>query len=99
MMTVAAPLAAQANSVAARVAAVREGTLTMRFPARPGVCGDGRGSIWVQDGNKRSSSDPQWVCMAGPVVVRLGRSDNETISVRKSVGMRGNTSSADVDLG
>jgi hypothetical protein len=97
ILVVAAPLAAQTNSVAARVAAVREGTVSMRFPARPDVCGDGSGSIWVQ--NDRYTRNGRYVCVRGPLVVRIGRADNQTISIRKSLGVLGNTSGSDVELG
>jgi hypothetical protein len=96
---VAAPLAAQANGVAARVAAVREGMVSMRFAARPNVCGDGNGSVWTQGDGNRWYSDRNHVCINGPVVVRIGRSEGQTISVRKSVGVRANGAGADVDLG
>jgi hypothetical protein len=99
MFVVAAPLAAQANPVAARVAAVREGMVSMRFPARPNVCGDGNGSVWMQGDGNRWYGGRNHVCINGPLVVKLGRSDGQTISVRKSVGVRSNTSVADVDLG
>jgi hypothetical protein len=73
--------------------------VSMRFAARPNVCGDGNGSVWVQGNGNRWVSDGRHVCINGPVVVRIGRSDGQTISVRKSVGMRMNASRTDADLG
>ena len=95
---VAAPLAAQTNSVATRVAAVRDGIVRMQVPARPNVCGDGTSSMWIQDGRNRWTNDPSRYVCGGPVVVRIGRADGQTISVRKSVGARASASS-DTDLG
>jgi hypothetical protein len=100
---VAAILAAipvQAQSLAARVDAVRDGTVLITFASRPGVCGDGHGSVWIQD--SRSVGDArerQWVCMPGPVRVALGRADRQTISVRTRVGGRWSVSSSETDLG
>ncbi|HEY9226887.1 MAG TPA: hypothetical protein VIP11_09590 [Gemmatimonadaceae bacterium] len=94
----AAPVAAQ--SLANRIAAVRDGTVRMQFTARPGVCGDGRGSTWIRDGgNMVGSGDVRYACVNGPVVVRLGRTDGQTISVRTSVGQRRADNASDTDLG
>lgn len=90
----------QAQSLAARIDAVRDGTVLMTFAARPGVCGDGHGSTWIQDSRSvRDASDRQWVCMPGPVRVALGRADKQTISVRTRVGGRWNAASSETDLG
>jgi hypothetical protein len=89
----AAPVAAQTASIAGRIAAVREGTVLMYFAARPGVCGDGRGSVWTSSGDNL-----RYNCIPGPVVVRIGRTDGQTISVRTTVGYRG-TPAAMTDLG
>ena len=91
------PVAAQTTGLAGRIAAVREGTVLMRFDARPGVCGDDSGSVWTShvDGLRDNG---RYTCIRGPVVVRLGRSDGQTISVRTTVGIRGTSASAG-DLG
>jgi hypothetical protein len=95
---VAAPLAAQSNAVATRVGAVRDGIVRMQFPARRSVCGDGTSSVWIRgDRNRWTDNRPDYVC-GGPVVVRVGRADGQTISVRKSIDARV-SSAADVDLG
>ncbi len=94
----AAPLEAQ--SLAARVTSVRDGTVQLRFASRPGVCGDGRGSIGT-NGNtfmRRNYSnygyDTGW-CAPGPVRVVLDVRGGEVNRARVYVG--GNDSSAAVN--
>ena len=98
--TVAASEAA-AQTIASRVNAVRDGSVLLSFAARAGVCGDGRGSVWISDRDKLSrASDRGWVCVVGPVRVTLGRADGQTVSIRKCVACRPRSvSSGDVDLG
>src|SRR5262249_8577119 len=99
-LTLAAAPGGGAQSLADRVGPVRDGTVRMTFPTRPNVCTDGRGSVWIQDGNRRGWSMYQSsVCINAPLVVRIGRSDNQTVSVRKWIGERANASQSDVDLG
>src|SRR5690606_25937023 len=52
-----APIAADlgAQSIADRVSAVRSGTVRMEYAAKEGVCGNGRGSISVRNGNGNST--------------------------------------------
>jgi hypothetical protein len=83
-----APTLLRAQSLAARVSAVRDGTVLMSFPARPDVCGDGSGGIWVERDGRWSGADGRWACVHGPVRVVIGRSDNQTVSVRTRVGRR-----------
>jgi hypothetical protein len=67
---------------------VRDGTVQMTFPARPGVCGDGRGGVWMQDrnGSQTFTMDGRnFVCVVGPVRVTLGRADGQTVSIRECV--------------
>jgi len=83
------PLGAQ--SVARRVASAPEGRVQFSFPARPGICGNGRSYIqtgpnsysgsWVGDDARRM--DP---CVAGPVRVVLDRADRNVISLQTYVG-------------
>jgi len=90
----------QGQSLAARVDAVRDGTVLMAFAARPGVCGDGHGSTWTR--RVQSSDDSrsgQWACSPGPVRVSLGRAERQTVSVRTRVGGRWNAAGTETDLG
>jgi len=93
-----APLAAQ--SLAARVNAVHDGIVIMSFTARPGVCGDGHGSTWTRNGRTSYSSDNgQWQCVGGPVRVTIGRADNQTVSIRTTVGGQWQASPSETSLG
>jgi hypothetical protein len=77
---------AAAQTLANRVAAVRDGTVQMTFATRPGVCGDGRGSIWIQGANHNADfSDRGSACIRGPVRVTIGRADGQTVSIRECV--------------
>src|SRR5690348_9099760 len=89
-----------AQSLANRVDAVRDGRVLLSFSARPGVCGGGRGSVWIHNSRiNYTSGDRQTICNDGPVRVAIGRADKQTISVRKWVGGRWNADASDVDLG
>jgi HEAT repeat protein len=80
-----------AQSLAARVDAVRDGSVDMSFAGRPGLCGDGSDMIWFGDrrysfgqfGHFRGDTPP---CNGGPVQVTIGRAGGETISIRTRVG-------------
>lgn len=95
---------AAAQSIAARVGAVRDGTVQMRFAPRPGVCGDGNGSTWIQNSRGDRSGtfygSGRYECVVGPVRVTLDRSAGETVRIRKCVACRARQISAgDTDLG
>lgn len=96
---------ARAQSLESRVSGAGDGTVQLRFASRPGVCGDGRGSIGTGDHtvmrSNSSGSDygygREW-CAPGPVRVVLSVRDGEVNRARVFVG--GNDSSPDVhDLG
>jgi hypothetical protein len=72
-----------ASSLAGRVSAVRDGTVEFTFASRPDVCGDGRGSTWTSGNGYRDYN-----CIHGPVIVTLGRADNQTVSVRSCIACR-----------
>jgi hypothetical protein len=94
----ASPLSGQA--IAARVNAVRDGTVRMSFAARPGVCGDGHGSVWTRNSQTvRSSDNGRWSCVPGPVRVAVGRADGQVVSVRDWVGGEWGASGSETDLG
>ena len=84
-----------AQSIADRVNAVRDGVVRMSFASRPGVCGDGTGSVWTR--NARSET---WrSCVAGPIRVAIGRDNGTTVSVRTRVGGEWSASQSETDLG
>jgi hypothetical protein len=94
-----------AQSLAQRIAAVRDGRVQLRFASRNGVCGNGRGSIGTGGhsviGEVSSSSDSRnwrdW-CEPGPVRTVLTVHGGTVERARVFVG--GSDSAADVhDLG
>ena len=88
-------LVAHSASIARRVDAVRDGIVSMRFAARPGVCGDGNGSTWTRNASGSSLRG----CITGPLRVVIGRADNSTVSVRVTIGDSRRGSPPDTDLG
>jgi hypothetical protein len=91
---------ATAQSVAGRVDAVRDGMVHFSFAPKPGVCGDGNGSMWYQRPDDDKTFNRGYMCMRGPVRVAVGRSEGQTVSVRSCVACRRMSSSGpDVDLG
>jgi hypothetical protein len=97
LLAAAASMAAapgSAQSLADRIAAVRDGVVRMSFASRPDVCSDGNGSTWT-----RGRYDGYRDCVHGPVRVTLGRADGQTISVRTRVGGRWGQAVSEVDLG
>ncbi len=103
LLAATAPLHAQ--SLESRIAGVGDGTVQLRFASRPGVCGDGRGSIGAGGSTfmRQSASDPdhgsgrEW-CTPGPVRVVLGVRGGAVDRARVFVG--GNDTSSEVhDLG
>jgi hypothetical protein len=81
-----------AQTLAARVAAARQGTVEMHFAARPGACGDGRYMLSLGHSMMIGSSD-EWgrngrhaTCLAGPVRARLELTDGVVRDVHAYVG-------------
>ena len=94
-----APRAAT-QTVAQRIEAVRDGVVLMSFAARPGVCGNGSGSIWTRgQWNGDNFSDSRLSCVPGPVRVSIGRADNTTVSIRVYVGGGWRAGGSETDLG
>jgi hypothetical protein len=96
---------ARAQSLESRVAGIGNGTVQLRFASRPGVCGDGRGSIGAGSHTfmRRNSSGSdygygrEW-CVPGPVRAVLTVRDGEVSRARVFVG--GNDSASDLrDIG
>lgn len=99
---VAVAAAAHGQSLAARIAAAGDGRVQMRYAARPGVCGDGRGSIGTGPRSliRQDDGDDDWShwCAPGPVRVILWMSGGTVDRLRVAVG--GADSGSDVhDLG
>lgn len=87
--------AGQPSVIARRVDAVRDGIVSMRFAARPGVCGDGSGSTWTRNGSSNSWRS----CISGPVHVVIGRADSTTVSLRVTIGDSRRGGPVNTDLG
>jgi hypothetical protein len=87
LLAFAAPL--QAQSLAARIQAVGDGTVTFHFAARPGVCGEGEHFIRTGRSSYHgsfSSGRPTEPCIFGPVQVRLTVEDGAVNRVQYWVG-------------
>jgi HEAT repeat protein len=109
LAALAAAPPASAQTLAARIERVANGEAVVRFAARPGVCGDGRGMI--RDGQRgimmsRSSVTTHVVddmsgrgCVAGPVRLVVSRSDGRVTRLRTSVGLPEAPPAGAVDLG
>lgn len=83
----ATPVAAQ--SLADRVASVRNDVVTFHFTARPGVCGDGEHFIRTGRSSYHgsfSTGRPTAPCVFGPVQVRLTVNDGAVSRVQSWVG-------------
>ena len=74
---------ALAQSIADRVAAVRDGQVRMSYDARDGVCGNGRNIS-----THRDTDDWEAWCEPGPVRVALDIRDHEIIDIDTYVGGR-----------
>lgn len=96
---------ARGQSIAEQVERVDDGKVRMSFATRPGVCGDGRGSISFDGGRGRHarhgrSDDWDWECEPGPARVVLRLHDGEVTDVDTYVGGRWRpATSRTVDLG
>ena len=97
--------AASAQSLARRVSSAPDGRVQFSFPARDGVCGNGRSYIqtgpnsysgtWTGSFDDTRRMDP---CVAGPVRVVLDRADRTVISIKAYVGPP-NVDAGTTDLG
>lgn len=87
-----------------RIAEVRDGRVIFRFASRPGVCGDGYGTIGDGDAmhsHEISSSRRRWrhACLPGPVRVALTLQGGRVTVLRTSVGEpRESTSGTDLGI-
>jgi HEAT repeats len=114
MITLLMVLALQQQSLERRVATAPDGIVHLTFAARPGVCGNGRGSVSMDcdDGNcgnshgsinvgDRDWRDVEYDCDPGPVRVSLRVSGGQITSLRTYVGGRWRAAAGDgvTDLG
>lgn len=88
---------ATGQSLANRVASAADRSAQFSFPARPGICGDGRTYISTGSGNFYGSfsSNASDQCQAGPVRVVIDLADRNVIALHTYVG----SVSAAVDAG
>jgi hypothetical protein len=91
----ALPVAAGAQTLKERIAAVGSGTVRLSFAARPGVCGDGIHSIRTVDGNDEWEDD----CEPQPARVALRLHERQVTAVRSYVGGRWRAGVSATDLG
>jgi hypothetical protein len=95
----------EAQDLAARVNAVREGDVRVTFALRPDVCGHGR-NVWYS-GRSSVSTDARTTrdveydvdCDSGPGRLVIVRRDGETAGLRFYVGGKWRASSTATDLG
>lgn len=90
----AVPPVAAGQSLADRVAAVRDGQVRMSYEAKPGVCGDGRNIS-----THRKTADWESWCEPGPVRVAIDLRRGEIVDIDTYVGGRWRRRSAVTDLG
>ena len=107
-LATAAPVWAQ--TLAQRIAHAPEGTVHLSYAARPGVCGDGAGSISFDradgsSGRRRVNSGHDWdddgpcPCDSGPVRLALEVTHGTVTRLRAYVGGHWRSGSAATDLG
>src|ERR1039458_8122644 len=107
-MLVSATLPAQ--SIARRVAQVKDGSVRMSFASRSDVCGNGAGNIGTRNGRTVNSNGSggysttlhnEWEddCEAGPVRVAIDIADGKPIALRAYVGGRWRPGADVTDLG
>jgi HEAT repeat protein len=90
------------QSLAQRIAGVR-GEAELRFASRPGVCGNGEGSISFisrdEDATGVRGESWEYHCEPGPVRVRLAVSNGSVTRVRTYVGRPRDVAGGVTDLG
>jgi hypothetical protein len=106
LVATAASARATAQSLATRIAAVRDGNVHLTYAARPGFCGDGE-SV-VRSGNAvfmlpdmfgRERDRGTVTCYAGPVRVSVRQLAGEVGSITVHLGGRWPTNDGATDLG
>lgn len=91
----------EAQSLARRVAGVRDGTVRISYPSRPDVCGNGRGNISSGNGTRTGKFSSEWEdeCEHGPVRLAIDVADRNVVNIRAYVGGRWRNSGDATDLG
>jgi hypothetical protein len=89
------PSIVSGQSLSKSIAAVRDGTVHLSFPARPGICGDGVNNI------RDVRQDTEWepVCGRQPVRVALRVRNGRVTEVRSYVGGNWRPGGSARDLG
>lgn len=83
-----APLSARAQTLADRIHGA-SGDVEIHFAARPGVCGDGEGSMSFRSRHAPGDDDAYWThCEPGPVRVRFTVSNGAVRAIHTLVGSR-----------
>ncbi|HMH26175.1 MAG TPA: HEAT repeat domain-containing protein [Gemmatimonadaceae bacterium] len=79
---------ARGQSLSNKIASAGDRSVQFSFPARPGVCGDGRSYISTGSGNFYGSfsSNTADQCQAGPVRIVLDLADRNVVALRAFVG-------------
>jgi uncharacterized protein with PIN domain len=90
LVAVVGSTGADAQSIARRVAQVRDGTVRMSFASRPEVCGNGRSNITTRSGQRVGTFSREWEdeCEHGPVRIAIDVADRQIIAIRAYVGGR-----------
>ena len=101
---VAAPHVSGAQSIAARVAAVRDGQVQMMYASRPDACGDGNditalGKLFVVYPSVQGHGWSKMNCTFGPARVVVTRRDGEVTLVRVHIGASRRVDPTVTDLG
>lgn len=95
----------QAQSIASRVAAVRDGKVRMTFASRDDICGSGNGVSTRSDGRTswsgERSHDVEYdvECSEGPVHLVAEKNDGRITRLRAYVGGRWRSAASVTDLG
>lgn len=110
-LAVAIPAVAHAQSLAARVSRIRDGTVRMSFATRSNVCGDGRfigidlpDAFWTYTVSDNGFSinalkDVQPDCRAGPLRLVVVNTGGNVTELRAAVGVEWRRSETATDLG
>jgi hypothetical protein len=108
MLVLVASQSAEAQSLASRVAAVRDGKVRMTFASRDDICGWGNGistrgdrNNWNfrDDDNRNSDVEYDRECSEGPARVVIEMDRGQPVAMRAYVGGRWRPSSGVTDLG